>query len=143
MARVKVAACAVLVSSFGLAAASCGGSSSSTIQTVTVTTAVGAETDTVGVIPVTPSATSSGIPVFDPGYPKLVPVSATPERMSDYLRADGAITAVAVAPGVWVYDAPGTSADEDAASGDLIGWCASVQKFKDENPDIDYTETCW
>jgi hypothetical protein len=50
--------------------------------------------------------------------------------MSDYLRTDGATTAIALAPGVWVYDAPGTSIDEDAAYGELIGWCALGRKVR-------------
>lgn len=82
-------------------------------------------------------------PQYPPGYPIEVPVSQTPEQMSDYLQTGGATTAIAVAPGVWVFNAPGTSIDQDAASGSLIGWCASVDKFEAANPDRESGATCW
>ena len=129
--RQKVARPLVLLA-IAAAAAGCGASSHT--STVTVTTVV-AE------VPV--ETLGQYTPQYPPGFPKEVPVSQTPERMSDYLRTGGATTAVAVAPGVWVYKAPGTTVDEDAAAGSLIGWCASVNKFEAYNPDRPTGNTCW
>jgi hypothetical protein len=63
--------------------------------------------------------------------------------MSDYSgAAEGAKTAIAVAPGVWVRDSPGASVRENADSGSLFGWCASVKTFE-AHAHEDRGSTCW
>jgi hypothetical protein len=63
--------------------------------------------------------------------------------MSDYLRETGIPHDIAVGPGVWVIAAPGASILENVATGDLIGYCGSVQAFQDRNPALTGGETCW
>ncbi len=78
------------------------------------------------------------------GYPKSVPISKVPGRMFlDSGAEEGATTAIAVAPGVWVRDAPGTSPLEDAENGSIFGWCAAVRKFEAAHPNRASGSTCW
>jgi hypothetical protein len=123
----------------------CGAKEVSTVTVttppVTVRVTVTAETTTEAAEPApAPEQTESEYP---PGYPREVPVSETPEQMDLYLRTDGATTAVALAPGVWVFDAPGTTVEDDAANGALVGWCASVEKFEADHPERSSGQTCW
>lgn len=80
---------------------------------------------------------------YPAGFPKEVPLSNVPERMRYELgEEDGKTTAVAVAPGVWAHRNPGTTVQEDADYGALIGWCSSVEAFEAEYG-RDEPGTCW
>jgi hypothetical protein len=70
-------------------------------------------------------------------------MSAVPERMRFELGSDeGATSAVAVAPGVWTKRSPGTTIEENAAGGSLVGWCASVNVYANR-VGSSAGQTCW
>lgn len=128
------------------ALAGCGGTSSAqqpvTVMvaadapepvTVTVTETV-AETVTVTETAAVTETGSDLAGAFPKGFPKEIPMSQVPEQMRSDLGADeGVTTAIALAPGVWTRNAPGTSVEEDAlygAQSSISGWCSSVEKFQ-------------
>ena len=84
-------------------------------------------------------------PIYYPrGYPKTVPASQTPAKMSDYLGPPSFASDLAVAPGVWVDGSPAEAAiDEHVANGTLVGYCRSVRAFQAHNPEIQFATKCW
>jgi hypothetical protein len=83
------------------------------------------------------------VAAFPPGYPKRVPMSAVPERMRWALGSEeGAKTAIAIAEGVWTFNAPGTSVLDDALYGAHYGWCAAVEAYEREYG-IEAGGSCW
>jgi hypothetical protein len=111
--------------------------------TTTTVTQVEARTS-VETVTVNNPPDSGTVSRYAAGYPRVVPISEVPDEMVDYSgAADGADSAIAVAPGVWVKDAPGTTVLEDAESGSLFGWCASVEAFQSDHPDHLSGATCW
>jgi hypothetical protein len=97
------------------------GSTTTTVKTVTLTAAG----------PATPAPTHARPRYYLAGFPRVVPLSAVPERMRLELgEGEGAKSAVAIAPGVWTVNSPGTSALEDAENGSHVGWCSSVRAFE-------------
>lgn len=68
---------------------------------------------------------------YPKGYPKVVKLSTLPDNIAYWLGSeDGFKTAIAVAPGVWTMNAPGTTPREDADGGSWVGYCASSKKFE-------------
>lgn len=104
--------------------AACGGdptSAPTVTETVTITT--------------TPTPDASG-------YPKVVPASSLPDGHEPLIEGD---PVVAVAPSVWAPLPEGTSAENAAEYGELVGPCAAVKPYiiehrPDEDPDL---ATCW
>jgi hypothetical protein len=84
-------------------------------------------------------------PLYYPrGYPKSVPASQTPAKMSHYLGPPSFASDLAVAPGVWVDGAPQEAAiDQHIANGTLVGYCRSVRAFQAHNPKIPFATKCW
>jgi hypothetical protein len=84
-------------------------------------------------------------PLYYPhGYPKSVPASQTPAKMSDYLGPPSFTSDLAVAPGVWVDGSPQEAAiDKHVANGTLVGYCRAVRAFQAHNPKIPFATTCW
>jgi hypothetical protein len=84
-------------------------------------------------------------PIYYPhGYPKTVPASQTPAKMSHYLGPPSFTSDLAVAPGVWVDGSPSQAAiDEHVANGTLVGYCRSVRAFQAHNPEIAFATKCW
>jgi hypothetical protein len=84
-------------------------------------------------------------PLYYPrGYPKSVPASQTPAKMSDYLGPPGFASDLAVTPGVWVDGSPQEAAiDKHVANGTLVGYCRSVRAFQAHNPKIPFATKCW
>ena len=84
-------------------------------------------------------------PIYYPhGYPKSIPASQTPAKMSDYLGPPSFASDLAVAPGVWVDGSPPEAAiDEHVANGTLVGYCRSVRAFQAHNPEIQFATKCW
>jgi hypothetical protein len=84
-------------------------------------------------------------PIYYPrGYPKSVPASQTPAKMSHYLGPRSFASDLAVAPGVWVDGSPPRAAiDEHVANGSLVGYCRSVRAFQAHNPEIPFATKCW
>jgi hypothetical protein len=78
------------------------------------------------------------------GYPKRVPASETPSKMSHYLGSPSFASDLAVAPGVWVDGSPQEAAiDEHVANGTLVGYCSAVRAFLAHNPKIPFATRCW
>lgn len=84
-------------------------------------------------------------PVYYPhGYPKRVPATQTPAKMSHYLGPPSFAFDLAVAPGVWVDGSPSEAAiDMHVADGMLVGYCRSVRAFEGHNPEIAFATKCW
>jgi hypothetical protein len=84
-------------------------------------------------------------PLYYPrGYPKRVPASQTPAKMSDYLGPPSFTSDLAVAPGVWVDGSPQEAAiDKHVADGTLVGYCRAVRAFQAHNPKIPFATKCW
>jgi hypothetical protein len=143
---VRRAALVLALGTGTLALASCA-STSETARTVTTTETVATtqvatvtETQPPDTVTVTVTetvsesaggeATASGFPA---GFPKEVPLSDVPEQMRLELgEEEGVRTAIALAPGVWTRNNPGTTVREDAeygAEASVVGWCSSVKKF--------------
>ena len=84
-------------------------------------------------------------PIYYPrGYPKSVPASQTPSKMSHYLGPPSFESDLAVAPGVWVDGSPSKAAiDAHVANGTLVGYCRAVRAFEAHNPKIPFATKCW
>lgn len=84
-------------------------------------------------------------PVYYPrGYPKSVPASQTPTKMTHYLGPPSFASDLAVAPGVWVDGSLSEAAiDEHVANGTLVGYCRSVRAFQAHNPNVPFATKCW
>jgi hypothetical protein len=84
-------------------------------------------------------------PIYYPrGYPKRVPASQIPAKMSRYLPAQSFPSDLAVAPGVWVDGSPSEATlDKHVANGTLVGYCPSVRAFQAHNPEIPFATKCW
>jgi hypothetical protein len=84
-------------------------------------------------------------PLYYPrGYPKTVPASQTPAKMSHYLGPPSFASDLAVAPGVWVDGSPKEAAiDKHVANGTLVGYCRQVRAFQAHNPEIPFATKCW
>jgi hypothetical protein len=84
-------------------------------------------------------------PIYYPrGYPKSVPATQTPAKMSHYLGPPSFASDLAVAPGVWVDGSPQEAAiDKHVANGTLVGYCRSVRAFQAHNPKILFATKCW
>jgi hypothetical protein len=84
-------------------------------------------------------------PIYYPrGYPKRVPASQTPAKMSHYLGPPSFDSDLAVAPGVWVDGSPSKAAiDAHVANGTLVGYCRTVRAFEAHNPKIPFATKCW
>ena len=77
-------------------------------------------------------------------YPKSVPASQTPKKMTGYLGPRSFASDLAVAPGVWVDGSPQEAAiDEHVANGTLVGYCRLVRAFQAHNPEIPFATKCW
>ena len=81
--------------------------------------------------------------VYAKGFAKEVSMNSVPDQFRFELNEeDGAKTAIAVAPGVWVARSPGTTVRENADDGSPVGYCPSVKKFvRETGRDSGYT--CW
>jgi hypothetical protein len=84
-------------------------------------------------------------PIYYPrGYPKRVPASRIPAKMSHYLPQQSFPSDLEVASGVWVDGSPSEAAlDAHVANGTLIGYCRSVRAFQAHNPQIPFATKCW
>ena len=84
-----------------------------------------------------PTEPSSTYPF--PGYPRVVQLTDVPKNMRWSIDSE---TAVAVAPGVWAENAPGTTLLDNALHGAWLGYCSSIEAAE-RQLDHDSGNMCW
>jgi hypothetical protein len=81
---------------------------------------------------------------YPSGFPKRVPASQIPAKMSLMVGPPRDGLDLELAPGVWVDGSTADAAiDEHVANGTLVGYCASIRAFQARNPDVPFATRCW